>query len=63
MSSCYEKLEESKLSKINTGAYKVEGEIVKSQGRGQNIELIANSIEILGEVMLRNFQFNQKTFI
>ena len=46
----YEKLDESKLSKINTGAcLEVEGEIVKSQGREQSVELIANNINILGE--------------
>ena len=57
----YEKLEESKLSKINTGAcIKVEGEIVKSQGRGQNIELIANSIEILGESDAEKFPIQPK---
>ena len=57
----YEKLEESKLSKINTGAcIKVEGEIVKSQGRGQNIELIANSIEILGESDPEKFPIQPK---
>ena len=57
----YEKLEESKLSKINTGAcIKVEGEIVKSQGRGQNIELIANSIDILGESDPEKFPIQPK---
>ena len=57
----YEKLEESKLSKINTGAcLKVEGEIVKSQGRGQNVELIVNSIDILGESDPENFPIQPK---
>ncbi len=57
----YEKFEESKLSKINTGAcIKVEGEIVKSQGRGQNIELIANSIDILGESDPEKFPIQPK---
>jgi len=57
----YEKLEESKLSKINTGAcIKVEGEIVKSQGQGQNIELIANSIDILGESDPEKFPIQPK---
>jgi asparaginyl-tRNA synthetase len=49
------------LSKINTGAcIKVEGEIVKSQGRGQNIELIANSIDILGESDPEKFPIQPK---
>ena len=57
----YEKLEESKLSKINTGAcIKVEGEIIKSQGRGQNIELITNSIDILGESDPEKFPIQPK---
>ena len=57
----YEKLEESKLSKINTGAcIKVEGEIVKSQGRGQNIELIASNIDILGESDPEKFPIQPK---
>ena len=57
----YEKLEESKLSEINTGAcIKVEGEIVKSQGQGQNIELIANSIDILGESDPEKFPIQSK---
>ena len=57
----YEKLEESKLSKINTGAcIKVEGEIVKSQGRGQIIELITNSIDILGESDPEKFPIQPK---
>ncbi len=57
----YEKLEESKLSKINTGAcIKVEGEIVKSKGRGQSIELITNSIDILGESNPEKFPIQPK---
>ncbi|PDH53894.1 MAG: asparagine--tRNA ligase [Cryomorphaceae bacterium MED-G14] len=57
----YEKLEESKLSKINTGAcIKVKGEIVKSQGRGQNIELIVISIDILGESDPEKFPIQPK---
>ncbi len=57
----YEKLEESKLSKINTGAcIKVEGKIVKSLGQGQNIELIANSIDILGESDPEKFPIQPK---
>ena len=57
----YEKLDESKLSKINTGAcLEVEGEIVKSQGRGQNVELIANNINILGESDPEKFPIQPK---
>ena len=57
----YEKLDQSKLSKINTGAcLEVEGEIVKSQGRGQSIELIANNINILGESDPEKFPIQPK---
>ena len=57
----YEKLDESKLSKINTGAcIEVEGEIVKSQGRGQSVELIANNINILGESDPEKFPIQPK---
>tara|TARA_B100001057_G_scaffold497338_1_gene601195 strand:- start:5979 stop:7397 length:1419 start_codon:yes stop_codon:yes gene_type:complete len=57
----YEKLDESKLSKINTGAcIEVEGEIVKSQGRGQSVELVANNINILGESDPEKFPIQPK---
>ena len=57
----YEKLDQSKLSKINTGAcLEVVGEIVKSQGRGQSIELIANNINILGESDPEKFPIQPK---
>ena len=57
----YEKLDESILSKINTGAcIEVEGEIVKSQGRGQSVELIANNINILGESDPEKFPIQPK---
>ena len=57
----YEKLDKSKLSKINTGAcLEVEGEIVKSQGRGQSVELIANNINVLGESDPEKFPIQPK---
>ena len=57
----YEKLDKSKLSKINTGAcLEVEGEIVKSQGQGQSIELIAYNINILGESDPEKFPIQPK---
>ena len=57
----YEKFDESKLSKINTGAcLEVEGEIVKSQGRGQSVELIANNINVLGESDPEKFPIQPK---
>ena len=57
----YEKLDQSKLSKINTGAcLEGEGEIVKSQGRGQSVELIANNINVLGESDPEKFPIQPK---
>ena len=57
----YEKLDESKLSKINTGAcLEVEGEIVKSKGREQSVELIVNNINILGESDPEKFPIQPK---
>lgn len=44
-----EKMPESTLKQISTGAsLSVDGEIVASQGKGQSIELVATSIEVLG---------------
>lgn len=44
------KFDESVLKRITTGAaLKVSGEIIPSLGKGQKIELRANSIEILGD--------------
>ena len=45
-----ENFEEEILKKITTGAaIKVEGKIKESEGSGQNIELVAEKLEILGE--------------
>ena len=38
------------LSKIHTGAsLSVEGKLIKSEGKGQNVEVVAENLEILGE--------------
>jgi len=40
---------EEKLSNIHTGAsLEIEGELIKSEGKGQSIEVVAKKIEILG---------------
>ena len=45
----YEEIGNEILSKINTGtSLNIEGEIVKSQGRGQSIEILVKKINILG---------------
>ena len=44
------KFEDNLLRRINTGAaLKVTGELVTSQGKGQNVEIKAQSVEILGD--------------
>jgi len=46
----FNQTEESLLKRITTGAcLSVSGEIVPSQGKGQTVELIATSIDILGD--------------
>ena len=45
----FEEFDKEILSKINTGtSLNIEGEIVKSQGKGQNIEISVKEINILG---------------
>ena len=46
----FEKFNDEILKKISTAAsLKVSGEVVESQGAGQEIEIIAKTIEVLGE--------------
>ncbi len=46
----FEGLDESLLKRITTGAaVSVEGELVESQGAGQDYEVVAESVEVLGE--------------
>lgn len=57
----YEKIEESKLSKINTGtSLRIEGKIIESKGRGQKVELISSNIKILGESDPEKFPIQPK---
>jgi asparaginyl-tRNA synthetase len=45
-----EKLDEAILSRINTGAsLSIVGTLAASQGSGQKVELMADSVEVLGE--------------
>ena len=46
----YEKIDESLLKKINTGAsISIYGELIESQGRGQKFELKVKELKIIGE--------------
>lgn len=57
----FEKFDEDIIKKINTSSsLKIVGEVVESQGAGQNIEIIAKNIEILGDNF---FEEMQKTIL
>ena len=46
----FENFEEATLKRITTGAaVLIKGTLVESQGKGQNVEIQVNSIEILGD--------------
>ena len=46
----FKETDESLLKKINTGAaLEIEGELVKSMGKGQSVEVLVKSIVVLGE--------------
>lgn len=46
----FENFDEAELKRITTGAaIKVNGDLVKSQGHGQDVELLVNSFEVLGD--------------
>lgn len=46
----YESMDDALLKRINTGAsLKVTGNLVASQGKGQEVEIIATAVEILGD--------------
>jgi len=46
----FENTDEATLKRITTGAaVHIKGELVESQGKGQNVEIVVNSINILGD--------------
>jgi len=46
----FEKLDDTLLKRITSGAaISVKGELVESQGKGQNVEILVSAIEILGD--------------
>ena len=52
------------LKRITTSAsLKVSGELVASQGKGQTVELVASSIEILGDSYAEKYHFNLKSIV
>lgn len=53
----FEKFDEDTIKKINTASsLKITGEVVESQGAGQNIEIIAKKITILGDNFFEDLQ-------
>jgi asparaginyl-tRNA synthetase len=56
-----EKFDEKLLKKINTGAaVYAKGELVESMGKGQRVEILVNSLEILGESDPEKFPIQPK---
>ncbi len=56
-----EKFSEDTLKRITTGAcLKVEGKLVESMGKGQSVEVQANSIEIYGEADVEKYPLQKK---
>ncbi|WP_242120743.1 asparagine--tRNA ligase [Aestuariivivens sediminicola] len=46
----FEKIDESILKRITTGAaLHIKGELVESQGKGQNVEIIVSQLDVLGD--------------
>ena len=57
----FEKEEEAELKRITTGACLcVTGELVESQGKGQTIEVIVNSFEVLGDAPVEEYPLQPK---
>jgi len=56
-----EKFDEALLKKINTGAaISAKGELVESMGKGQRVELVVDTLEILGESNPEEFPIQPK---
>jgi len=57
----FEKFDEDQLKRVTTGsAIAITGELVESQGRGQKVELIARSIEIIGDAPAEEYPLQPK---
>lgn len=57
----FENTDEALLKRITTGAaVHIKGELVESQGKGQNVEIIVSSIEILGDSNPETFPIQPK---
>lgn len=57
----FENTDETILKRITTGAaLHIKGELVESQGKGQNVEIIVSSIEVLGDSDPEDFPIQPK---
>jgi len=57
----FENFEEDLLRRINTGAcLSVTGQLVESQGKGQSVEILVESIEILGDADAEKYPLQPK---
>ena len=57
----FEKEEEIELKRITTGAcLSVTGELVESQGKGQSVEVIVSSFEVLGDAPVEEYPLQPK---
>ncbi len=57
----FENTDEATLKRITTGAsVHIKGELVESQGRGQNVEIVVSSIKILGDSDPETFPIQPK---
>ncbi|WOD42049.1 asparagine--tRNA ligase [Hwangdonia lutea] len=57
----FENTDDAILKRINTGAaLHIKGELVESQGKGQKVEIIVSSIEILGDSDAETFPIQPK---
>ena len=57
----FEQMDDAIIKQINTGAcLAVEGQLVKSQGKGQNVEIQAESVSVLGEANPEEYPLQPK---
>lgn len=57
----FEKEEEIELKRITTGAcLSVTGELIESQGKGQSVEVIVSSFEVLGDAPVEEYPLQPK---
>ncbi|MGJ8591181.1 MAG: asparagine--tRNA ligase [Aquaticitalea sp.] len=57
----FETMEETTLKRITTGsALHLKGQLVESQGKGQNVEIVVSSLEVLGDSDAETFPIQPK---